>query len=109
MTQPSTDDKVTCPACLKHGSDGALDATGMVLCAIEALISGDDEQIMAAYENSQPFDFHFAVTMYAEALIGYANLFGMSLSDIVADMRSQLNDALAERASAGDTGGAGTS
>lgn len=90
-----TDDEgITCPACLKYGSEGALQATGMVLTAAEALAAGDDEQITMAYENSTPYDFHFAVTMYLEALQAVSDLIGIDIHEVLADQRRQFNEAV---------------
>lgn len=96
MTQSSDGDvEVTCPVCLSN-EGASIPATGMVLTAAEALVNGDDAQIVAAYENSTPYDFHMAVTMYVDLLDLFSSMTGVPLKTLLAHEREQLNEAIAE-------------
>ena len=109
MNSETDEEDIPCPACRKHGREGAREAMGMILTAAEGLLTGNDEQVMATYEASTPYDFHYAVTMYVEALSMTAQLLGIELEDWLADQRRQLNEAILRDDFGSTTGDPGSS
>lgn len=84
---------ITCPVCKKHDKSEARGAEGVVISAATALINGDDETIMTAYQMAEPYDFHIAVTLFVQAADVLAEMMGCSVDDVLDDLRGQLNDA----------------
>lgn len=85
---------VTCPVCLANPGK-SVGAQGMVVTAALAIVTGEYDQIKAAAENSEPYDFHMAVTMYVEALVHIGETLGYSVEDMLLDLRKQLDKASA--------------
>lgn len=70
----------------------------MVYTAAEALVSGDDQQILLAYENSNHYDFHVAVTMFVDVLYQLAEYACVDFDDLLKENRRQLNEAIIRHA-----------
>lgn len=92
----SEGEAVNCPVCQKHGRVACLEAQGLVITAAEALANGDKASVVAAYEASQPYDFHIAVTMLVQTIDVLAEYTGTDPYAALSDLRRQVNEAIAE-------------
>lgn len=86
---------VNCPVCKEHTVLDSMGAQGMVVTAAKALLSGDDPVILAVAAASDEFTFHVAVTMYLDVLDQYSYLSGVTVDELLDDLRDQLNAAAA--------------
>lgn len=85
---------ITCPVCKTHTHEEVIGAEGLVLAAAEALSYGREADIAAAYEASEKYDFHIAVTMYVDALEALASYACVDFYEMLADQRRQLNESI---------------
>lgn len=91
--------EVTCPVCKTQGTERCLESQGMVYAAAEALVSGDDTQIILAFENSNHYDFHIAVTMFVDAMVALSEYACVDFDELLRENRRQLNEAILRHSS----------
>ena len=95
MSSSNDSDTVSCPVCKKHSKTDAIGAQGLVIAAAKALISGDDSTVELASEHSDAYSFHMAVTLYVDLMDSYGMLIGMSVDEMLDDLRGQIDQAAA--------------
>lgn len=96
MSDSSDNEDVHCPVCREHSMKDNLQAQGVVITGIKALLDGDEATIRNVFESLTPYDGHTAIGLSAALLHDLSLITNQSADEFLNHYRKMLNDAQAK-------------